>query len=179
MVPDDGEVAVVLDVEESGDIKIEKMKMPDNKEFHTKELAETYVFEAVAQCGTDEEKKIVESYINAEAIGTHCYYNDWRDNIDLSNIVAQKEEVVKRERLKRRQRFEARRKGSHTGYESWRKTKTDKMRTLVLKEGKPVQVLTQSIDEPVPQKDKWSTEILPWLPEWQEFLRLIALPESD
>jgi hypothetical protein len=23
------------------------------------------------------------------------------------------------------------------------------------------------------------TEILPWLPEWREFLRLIALPESD
>ena len=122
-------MGIVLSFDDDGGAHITNVKMPDNTTFDTNELAEAYLFATAKVTENSEIKEPIESYLNGTPEHGVCYYNEWRDNLDLANVLLSVEDLIaKRQGLhkpkQKTQRFASCRVSSNNiSYQEFREKK--------------------------------------------------------
>ncbi|KAL0563794.1 hypothetical protein V5O48_018270 [Marasmius crinis-equi] len=75
LIPDQGEVAVVLEMDENGQVQLNKLKYPDGRTFDNRELAEAFML--VSEHEDPEAKKVMDMFLFQANEEGKAVYSTW------------------------------------------------------------------------------------------------------
>lgn len=86
LIPDQGEVAVTLEMDENGKVHINGFKWPDDRKFQQEELAEAYLLAADLAAEDVKAKRMVDSYLQHTVEDGYAVYNPRRENLGPTSM---------------------------------------------------------------------------------------------